>query len=192
MKEAENILNEMGELGNILNGVSKEMPNTVPQQYFELLTESILNKIAVEVEIKTLTPLLSGLNKEMPYTVPADYFNKLTIENPAVLKGRIISISLWKKLAAVAVVAGILVGSFYVLKGETKTDFTAEIKKIKTEELAKNIDSVNIIVPSVNDNEDIEEIPDAKDALQLASDDDLQQYLNENNETQFDNEDTKI
>ena len=192
MKETENILNEMGELGNILKDASKDMPNAVPQQYFDLLAENIMHRIHVEEEIKSLTPLLGGINKEMPHTVPNEYFENLLINKPATLKSKIIKFGVWKKLMSAAVVTGIIVGSFYIFKDEQKTDFTAEVQKISTEDLAKNIDSFTTALPSNTDNEEVEDIPDTKDALQLASDDDLQQFINENNDTQIDNEETKI
>ena len=72
-------------LSPLLSKLSKRMPYSVPQGYFEGLEESLISSVQVSgqsarEELEKLSPLLSSLNKEMPYSVPQGYFENLAIK----------------------------------------------------------------------------------------------------------------
>jgi hypothetical protein len=56
-------------------GIKKVMPFTVPDNYFESLEASIINRIEAMEELEEFA-VLSTVNREMPFMVPENYFAK--------------------------------------------------------------------------------------------------------------------
>jgi hypothetical protein len=141
--EAADASKEMEYLSPMLSHVSRETPYKVPVGYFGSLDENILEKIrehadyqTSEEETETLSPLLSSLRNKNPYTVPAGYFENLETGIKK-KETKIVSITSrrWYRLAAAAVVAGIIViGGLFFLNG-SKVD----PNKKPDEWIAKNV-----------------------------------------------------
>lgn len=102
----------------------QSMPFAVPDQYFDSLADNLLNKIKLEEnhpgeELKSISPLLAGLTKANPFSIPENYFETL---NPAVVINRksepakIFTLGTWKRFAAAAIFAGIILSGvvFYL------------------------------------------------------------------------------
>ncbi|MCX6318340.1 MAG: hypothetical protein NTW29_13705 [Bacteroidetes bacterium] len=83
MTRKEHILQELNELKSTLAGFSSQQVYTVPDGYFQGLTEQIMRRIkaldaaTATEELKQLSVLLAGLPKQMPYQVPQGYFENL-------------------------------------------------------------------------------------------------------------------
>src|SRR5947209_8509818 len=81
MSNHETIENELKNLGSSLP-VTNSPSFSVPDDYFEVLTASILAKVkngaasTAQTELRELSPLLHGLQKTMPYDVPSSYFEE--------------------------------------------------------------------------------------------------------------------
>jgi hypothetical protein len=141
--EASDAGEEIAYLSPLLSHVSKETPYTVPVGYFGNMEETILEKIrehadyqTSEEEIEALSPLLSSLKDKNPYSVPAGYFENLETGIKK-QETRVVSISSrrWYRLAAAAVVTGIIIiGGMFFLNG-SKVD----PNKKPGEWIAKNV-----------------------------------------------------
>src|SRR5687768_16130348 len=98
---------ELESLSPVLAGISKEMPFTLPQGYFNSSTEGITSWVKEE------EPQLFGGNKKMPYGVPAGYFENLSgilLKKANPQEAKVISISSsrrWMRYAVAALVAGV-------------------------------------------------------------------------------------
>ena len=134
---------EIALLSPLLSHISKETPYTVPVGYFGNLDEKIIEKIrehadyqTSEEEIETLSPLLSSLKNKNPYSLPAGYFENLEI-GVKQKETKVVSITSrrWYRLAAAAVVAGIIVigGLFFLNNGKVDPN------KKPDEWIAKNV-----------------------------------------------------
>jgi hypothetical protein len=80
MSNRNTIRDELNELNSGLNPNSNKHPYSVPEGYFEGLSDSILAKIKGESTISTsdeiavLSPLLASISRKLPYSIPSDYF----------------------------------------------------------------------------------------------------------------------
>lgn len=118
--EAATAREELLHLSPLLAGLSKEVPYSVPQGYFEKMAVPANTQTAAE-ELSSLSPLLSELKKETPYSVPEGYFENLS-SSPysATIKpqAKVISITSrrWFRMAAAAVVTGVIVTAGFIIK----------------------------------------------------------------------------
>ncbi|MFN2438771.1 MAG: hypothetical protein ABR503_06190, partial [Chitinophagaceae bacterium] len=102
-------IDEMKELSPMLASIKKEMPYSLPENYFSTL----YNDVPVLIRDEELPALLGNHNKSMPYEVPANYFASLPnfilskINKPV---AKVISIKRnnWMKMAVAAIIAGII------------------------------------------------------------------------------------
>lgn len=83
MTNRNHILTELNDLGSTLADYSHQNTYTVPDGYFDELSNKVLSRIkaletsdAVE-ELQLLSPLLTQINRELPYSVPVGYFDGL-------------------------------------------------------------------------------------------------------------------
>src|SRR5262249_4394152 len=136
-----------------------KMPYAMPVGYFDQLQENlagVMNQQSAKEEIASLSPLLSGLNKQMPYSIPAGYFDTLAASQNTKPVTKVVSITCrrWFRLAAAAVVTGIVVLAGFRLFGNdhgTVTDpgskviakFSSEVKNMNDDQKDKLIDLVN-------------------------------------------------
>ncbi|MCW3075337.1 MAG: hypothetical protein JWP69_2406 [Flaviaesturariibacter sp.] len=112
---------EISQLSPLLAGISRKIPFTVPADYFSNLTGDLSSLTSEDV-----SPLLSGISRTMPNAVPVGYFNGLSdqvlnkIEKPA---AKVVSMNRkgWMRMAAAAVVAGIMAVSGIAYFGSNST-----------------------------------------------------------------------
>lgn len=157
--EAENAKDELGFLSPVLNDITRQMPYSVPDDYFSGLAERALadTNQTPEEELETISPFLSALKKENPYSVPAGYFERLHIPveeaKPAVKVVAITSRS-WFRYAAAAIVIGIMViGGLSILRKNTDpankpfADLKSDIKKMDDQQKEKLADLMDAELP---------------------------------------------
>lgn len=134
---------ELKILSPVLAGLSKKMPFSMPDGYFNDVTQSISSISADE----SLPDVLLKAGKKMPYVVPAGYFENLSGEllkklEPARPAAKVISIGAakWMRYAAAAVVAGIIVLSSLVYFNGNKT---ADSSSSSEDWIAKQLKNVS-------------------------------------------------
>ncbi len=102
-------LDDLNELSPVLAGISKNMPFSLPPDYFSTFE----NEIPVLISKEELPSVLASHERKPAYEVPVGYFEEL----PALILSRvsqrgakIISIkrTAWMRIAAAAVIAGII------------------------------------------------------------------------------------
>ncbi len=191
----------------ILNAITAEnlkqsvTPYQVPIGYFDNLSSTILNKIAsdnsivsaIDSELQTIAPLLNTISKANIYSVPAGYFSALNLVQTQQPHAKIIALTSskkWVKYAVAACLTGILVaGAFMVNNKNGSVDYAAykkidvinSINKLSSEELINYLDNVNSITnANFATTLDIK-LPEIQDHIQLISDEELDQYLQEAN-----------
>ena len=112
---------EVESLSPVLAGISKEMPFTLPQGYFDSSTDGITSWVKEEEQ-----QLFTG-NKKMPYEVPAGYFESLpgiVLKKANPQKAKVISITStrrWMRVAVAALVAGVIAVSSVLYFGKDKS-----------------------------------------------------------------------
>ncbi len=168
----------------------KPSPLSVPAAYFSELPASILSQIKtadVYQELEATAPLLNTVSKQQVYTVPGDYFKNFGIRMTAELpkSAKIFSLShtgKWISYAAAAIMAGVLMtGAFLYTDRPASFDLAKEVNKLSDEELVSYINSEHSVVfspDSINLDPDL----DVEGNLKLISDEELQQYLRDNQE----------
>jgi len=189
MKEEDNILNNQEEDNSYLQGLSKSMPYSVPVHYFESLSQIVWNKIQLEEETAALAPLLNSIGKQMPNAVPDNYFNTITFKASSAEKGRIVQLQIWKKIMVAAVITGIIFTSISVWDTQRKNEFSVAIQHLNTEDLINQMDTSAVIFSNTDtdDTVTIMDVSETQDELKYASDDDLQEYINDNIDTPYNN-----
>lgn len=173
-----------------------ELKNTIPvfqvsDTYFENLSGSIITKIKqinneCFDELEEIAPSLNTISKKNIFTVPDEYFNDLKISVPTKKTpvAKIIFLSKTRRLisyAAAAMIAGVLVtGAFFYPANNASLDMPKEVNKLSDTELNNYLESSHS-VSFLDDTMIInQEIPNIQEHLQLISDQELQQYLDEN------------
>ncbi|MEO7049350.1 MAG: hypothetical protein ABI091_28865, partial [Ferruginibacter sp.] len=172
---SDNILAALPADDGFLSSIPKQ-PFSVPENYFDGLPGSILDKIknaSIETsaeELLNLSPTIAGIDKKNVFTVPANYFDNnaenilaATLPQPA----KVISMHKRSSFSRYAVAAGItgLIGlsviSFFNNKGTTDTNLFAS-----AETKTAMADAKQIIKNNSFDQE-----------LNTISDNDIEQYL---------------
>ncbi len=182
MKKEENILNTNKEEQEFLKGLPKNNPYSVSDQYFETLSNDIIGKIKEsDFDTEDAFPLLNSIGKEMPFSIPEGYFENLSIKFPSKEKGKVVHINYFKRIMVAASLIGLVFSSIALLNVYRKNDITAAIKQIKTDELINHLDTAVITIPEIDIEEAApQELVVSQEDLLLASDEDLQDYINEN------------
>ncbi|MEO7393685.1 MAG: hypothetical protein ABIU11_02020 [Chitinophagaceae bacterium] len=163
--EAVNTAEELRYLSPLLSNVSKQMPYAVPTGYFNGLEEKLMQVVressdyqTVKEELETISPLLSGLKKQMPastvhsgwpYSVPQRYFENLAApvnKESTISEVKVVSITQrkWFRLAAAAVITGIIAMAAFIFINKDKVDpgtnsygwVKKNTKKVSTENLS--------------------------------------------------------
>lgn len=191
--EAASAREELAHLSPLLSGIDKTMPYQVPVGYFAGIEEQMLyamtvNDQSADEELETLSPLLAGLNKEMPFAVPQGYFDTVAIPVAEETKpAKVIGIGgrKWFKLAAAAVVLGIVATSaFFILRKPVTKDalvrFEGDVNKMndtQKENVAQYLDAgltgTEIVVGPDKTNE-------IKELLKDISDEELKDFQQQN------------
>ncbi len=186
---------ELGYLSPFLQNTSREMPFTVPQNYFEETVQAALESVragethqTVNEELASLSPFLSGLKKEMPYAVPQGYFASLPGQaNKPETKVVSLTHRIWFRYAAAAVITGIIAMASFLYITKNKIDPTSNshawvkknIKKVsndKLEEFIELVEDDNSIKSSLVTTG---KTPDIKDLIKDVPENEIQSLLND-------------
>ena len=181
---------------------------TIPENYFEEFPVALLSTIRqqeVSDELEEVAPFLNQISKQSPYTIPADatidlqsIVNGAAQKNDAtVIQMPVRKIRKWMQYAAAAVVVGVLItiGIFYTndniesiqQNGATyaQIDIPTEMSKLSEDELSTYLNTTEKLVVTAGERDQIlmDELPDIDEHIQLMTDDELKQYLNESTES---------
>ncbi len=119
------IQEELQELSPLVAGVSKEMPYSVPQFYFDENID-ILPALISEDEQSFV---LDAIGKEMPYDVPVGYFGGVengVLDKISTPSAKVVPIGRrWMKMAVAAAITGIIAFSGYNYLFNNTTELTA-------------------------------------------------------------------
>ena len=136
---------ELRNLSSLLYSLRNENVFKVPDGYFDSLNEDILAKNeglhaeTADAESRNLSPILYSLRSENVFTVPGGYFENLAIDiikrtKPA--EAKIVTMksrSSWLKIAAAAVVTGIIAISSLQIFNNSKPDIPETFITASTE-----------------------------------------------------------
>ena len=196
----------------ILERISIGLPNkanvfVVPDNYFEQLPDTILQAVRhteVSDELREVAPFLQSIPKTNPYqtnTVPVLDIQAMIAEKAATDTGKVITMpairkSAWMRLAAAAVMVGVLVTAAFIYNSNqtiesvntdqyAQMDVSNEISKLSEDELTNYLSSAEKLVIATADRESlqIDELLDVNDHLSDMSDDELKEYLQESTES---------
>lgn len=190
--EAEDAKEELYHLSPLLAGISKKMPYSVPDGFFNDTDENlgglmINDELSAAKELEQLSPLLSNLKKDMPYTVPQGYFENLS---PAIRKEtKVISIARqkWFRYAAAAIVTGLVVMTGFLIfhkpnpadPGEKSLAWVKKnLKKVSTDDIDKFVQLADVEAPAVANN-DVKESNVIKEMMKDVPVKDIQKFLDE-------------
>jgi len=179
---------EIAELSPLLSGLSKKMPFEVPADYFQSSMDDLAS-ISADNEDSIILSLIA---KEMPYEVPYDYFEELpasVLKRVAPQKAKVVSMKRhgWMKIAAAAMVAGIITvsGIFYFNSGrEIPVDnpqwVASKLKTVSDKELEEfvkttDVSPANVATATKTASKNIQH----KRLLQDISDKDLDAFLDQ-------------
>lgn len=145
---------EIAQLSPLLAGISRQLPFSVPDNFFQLNLEG-LKAFTSESEESLV---LSFVEKEMPYEVPVGYFANFpeqVLEKVAKRQAKVVPLMKrkWVRLAVAAMVTGIMAISglmYFNNRGSATSDPVTAVKKASTQELNDFIKST--VVNSTDDN----------------------------------------
>lgn len=173
---------EITDLSPLLAGISRQMPYSVPDQYFQSTLEVLPVLISEEKE----SLVLSFIEKEMPYEVPGGYFEKLPAEVLAKLprqKAKVFPIvrRKWMHVAAAAIVAGIITLSgivYYTDKpaNDASAPIAQQLKNVSTSELDAFIKSTSA---TLSPDATTQTTAEVKPLLQDVSTNELEAFLDQ-------------
>lgn len=193
-----------GVLAQIHLQEAKAVPSyTVPDGYFHDFANGVLAKIdrsatveeTVQEELDGHSPLLASLRTTTshPYTVPSGYFDSLSFARVTAVEAPVVpmfrkKIRVWSAYAAAAVVAGIMVTGAFLFTDGSQSSYN-EVKNINVTEGMAKLSETEIenylknqpAAAPLNVTREEEE-PDVQNSLQNMSEEEIQQYLQENNE----------
>ncbi|MEN9549307.1 MAG: hypothetical protein RIR12_1898 [Bacteroidota bacterium] len=178
---------EIMALSPLLSTLSRQMPYTVPAGYFEEISITVpllasKKELSAEEELNTLSPLLSSISKENPYSIPAGYFDARRT-TPAVAPqtaSKVVAMrsGKWWKIAAAAMVAGVLitVGINSYIKNNNSP--IASVAKATDAELNEFLEITNTSTETVT----VAVESTTKELLKDVSDEELKSFLQETSE----------
>ena len=192
---------ELNYLSPLLNTISKQVPYSVPEGYFNELPESLMAGIrshedyqTSDEELSSLSPLLNSMGKQNPYSVPDGYFENfgkdINLKSDNKPAAKIVSMvnRKWFRFAAAAVVIGFIaitgISLFFnktVSVSNTHEWVKQNLKKISTDDIntfiqtAEEESSQHSIVTTAPKTTDI------NDLMKDVSDKDIQEFLNKTN-----------
>ena len=196
-QEDVSVSNELESLSPLLAGMSRKMPFSMPDNYFNEAIAGLPGMVADE----QLPDFLLEVGKSMPYQVPVAYFDdlsgrvkaRLSLKEPA----KVISFAPRKlmRYAVAAAVAGIMaIGGivYFSGKGSTSSPDSEEwvannLKNVSTEELEEFINTADISTTLAKNEGDGK--TEVRNMLNDVSDKELENFLEE---VPTDNEDLMI
>jgi hypothetical protein len=196
METKVDIINELKDLSPFLLDLSKQMPQSVPNGYFDSLSGEILrlakeSSLNVESELASIAPLLNQISKKPVQYLPESYFADFkvqSIKEPAkIIQMRIVR--KWISYASAAMIAGILITAGFLFNNKpinsfdfnyySKIDVPKALNQATDDELQNYLNST----ASLTGTEQLT-IPDESDSssqgnFQQISDEELKDYLKE-------------
>lgn len=185
--------------------VEKSQSYTIPAGYFELLPDRILAAIRrqdVAEELEELAPVLNLVSKQMPYSkIALPEFNMgAVMEQTAMNEIPVIQMPVrkarkWMQYAAAAVVTGVVLATAFLYNGKTTdeasninyahVDVSHEISKLSEDELNTYLATSEKLVINTGDRDvyGVETLPEVDEHIEMSSDDELKQYLDESTES---------
>lgn len=184
--------------------VEKRRGYQVPVGYFNQLSARIMAEIhkqEVANELEEIAPLLNTLSKQTPYTsisLPQIQMEGI-MEKAAETAIPVIQMPVrkkhkWMQYAAAAVVTGVIVVTAFMYNGRSannntdinyaQMDVSHEISRLSEEELNTYLASSEKMVINTGDRDvyGIEALPEVDEHIEMSSDDELKQYLDESSE----------
>lgn len=151
-QQAVSVTDELESITPLLAGIPRNMPYSVPDNYFNNVIQNLPQLTQEEDE---LPKMLAGAQK-MPYEVPSGYFEQLpqqVLGRVAPPKAKIVSLSRsWMRYAVAAVLIGIVaVSSILYFSGgkvdpvqQTEQWLAKKLKNVSNQELEEFINTVSI------------------------------------------------
>lgn len=151
--KGDEVSEELESLSPLLAGMSRKMPFSVPENYFDEATAGFPGMVADE----QLPDFLMEVGRSMPYQVPVAYFdnlpNKLLARLSQKQPAKVVSMGSRKlmRYAVAAAIVGILaISSIFYFNGKTGTGTVAlesevakNLKNVSTEELDEFINTAD-------------------------------------------------
>lgn len=184
--------------------VEKSRGYQVPAGYFNQLSDRIMaaiHKQAVANELEEIAPLLNTISKQMPYTsISLPQFQMEGIMEKAaeaaipVIQMPVRKKNKWMQYAAAAVATGVIVVTAYMYNSRSENnsaninyaqlDVSHEISRLSEEELNTYLATSEKMVINTGDRDvyGIEALPEVDEHIEMSSDDELKQYLDESTE----------
>jgi len=201
--EATSASEELSILSPLLSQADKKNPFSTPSGYFNELSDNLVEGVKaiefVKDELEQLSPLMGGLSKKNVYTVPGEYFDTLA-ENilqrikHSQEKAKVISFRKnkpWLKYAIAAALTGVILTiGFFTFnnnkQNKTTEDPIAALSKVSDQEINNYLDNHDIPLNEIPNNNtpvlDFNE-NDITDLLADVSDNELEQYQYDNDQT---------
>jgi hypothetical protein len=188
-KQAVSPSDELAELSPLLAGISRTMPYSVPDNYFNEASSSLPELMQEE----QLPELLLGIDKTMPYEVPAGYFDgmpKQILDRVVKPQAKVISLNRnWKRYAVAAALIGVIAFSsiVYFFSGNKVDPAThpeawieKKLKNVSTQELEEFIMAASVINGSETAKKSGKQASqDVKKMLKDVSDTELEAFLSQ-------------
>jgi hypothetical protein len=183
---------ELAELSPVLAAIPRKMPFTVPENYFSELTDNLPAMTSND----QLPESLQQHHRHMPFTVPTGYFEgvadsvlaKVKVKKPV---GKVVSFGMrpWMRIAAAAVVTGLIVVSGIAYFGNTGKSIdpnsqpdewiSQKLKNINSKELDEFIRTVDITSSSKELAQSANGEAEVRKMLKDVSNSELDAFLNQ-------------
>jgi hypothetical protein len=200
--------NIQDKLATGMDSVYKQYPGSLPEDYFSTLPTQIMDQIhALEVreELETIAPLLNGISKGMPFSknpkaekISIDIAAITSMKAEEVTGAKVVAMPAKSKSrvmywAAAAMVAVLLTSAYFfsgdrnAVENSTLTEYAnlnvaEEINKLPVEDLNNYLGTTDKNLVAATADRDVVtsyELPDVNEHIELMSDDELKQYLEE-------------
>ena len=191
-EHAKDVSEELSMLSPLLSKAGKKNPYTVPEDFFNELSENMISGMKavsfVKDELETLHPLMSDLRNKNTYTVPDGYFDQLPQmilhrvkkQEPA----KVVSLKQnksWLKYAVAAAVTGVVftIGILTFNNKPVAEDPATSLAKISDQEISNYLDNHDNPLAETSNNStataDFND-NDVSDLLGSVPDNELEQY----------------
>lgn len=187
-KQAVSPSDELTTLSPLLAGISRKMPFSVPENYFDEVTTSIPELVHEE----HLPEVFISAGRSMPYEVPSGYFEGLpqqVLHKVAQPMGRVISFKRnWMRYAAAAVLIGaVAISSIVYFFAGSKADpstqseswIAKKLKNVSNQELEEFIMTASFVNGSETAKNGQQGSQDVKKMLKDVSDTELDAFLSQ-------------
>ncbi len=196
METKVDIIAELKEVSPFLLEISKSIPQSVPNGYFDSFSSEMLklakeSSFTLESELESIAPLLNQISKKPVQHLPEGYFADFAIQSnkePAkVVQMRLVR--KWVSYASAAVIAGILITAGFVFNSKpissfdfdyySRIDIPAALNQVPEDELQNYLNTT----ASLSGNDQLiisDELENSNQGnFQQISDEELKEYLKE-------------